>query len=208
MTFRSFAPVVRVALFLLTLLLSVPLFAAEKSADTSAKGVMVYGQADRDVPGWAILTDLPEGWTQDCCMYAKAIGVNLVLYKGEWTGEPDRVMVLNVWPSKLSSLEAELQDDRHHYLERDPKGKFSELVVDNKTMACRGVLYEGTDHKDDAVVFCDPGLATGIRFSWSMTLTHDDAQKADLLALFRRVAGQSHYMKQVAGKQGASQTQH
>jgi hypothetical protein len=179
-----------------------------QAASAGDKGVMVYGQADRGVPGWAILADLPDGWTQDCCMYAKAIGVNLVLYKGEWTGEPDRVMVLNVWPSKLSSLEAELQDDRHHYLDRDPKGKVSELAVDNKSMACRGVLYEGTDHKDDAVVFCDPGLATGIRFSWSMTLAHDDAQRQDLLALFRQVAGQSQYMKQAAGRQGASKTQH
>lgn len=179
-----------------------------QAAAPGDKGVMVYGQADGDVPGWAILTDLPDGWTQDCCMYAKAIGVNLVLYKGEWTGEPDRVMVLNVWPSKLSSLEAELQDDRHHYLDRDPKGKVSELAVDNKSMTCRGVLYEGTDHKDDAVVFCDPGLATGIRFSWSMALAHDDAQKLDLLTLFRRVAGQSHYMKQAAARQGATKPQH
>jgi hypothetical protein len=179
-----------------------------QAASSGDKGVMVYGQADHDVPGWAILTDLPDGWTQDCCMYAKAIGVNLVLYKGEWTGEPDRVMVLNVWPSKLSSLEAELQDDRHHYLDRDPKGKVSELAVANKSMTCRGVLYEGTDHKDDAVVFCDPGLATGIRLSWSMTLAHDDAQKQDLLLLFRHVAGQSLYMKQGAGKTGAAKTQH
>ncbi|ULU26710.1 hypothetical protein [Dyella terrae] len=191
--------------FALLLLL---VMSAVQAASPGDKSVMVYGQADRDVPGWAILTDLPDGWTQDCCMYAKAIGVNLVLYKGEWTGEPDRVMVLNVWPSKLSSLEAELQDDRHHYLDRDPKGKVSELAVDNKSMTCRGVLYEGTDHKDDAVVFCDPGLATDIRLSWSMTLAHDDAQKQDLLSLFRRVAGQSLYMKQGAGKQGAAKTQH
>jgi hypothetical protein len=193
MTSRFPAPVMRIALYVLMALWSIPATAADQ-------GVLVFGQADGDVPGWAIHSELPAGWTQDCCMYAKAIGVNLVLYKGEWTGEPDRVMVLNVWPSKLSSLEAELQDDRHHYLARDAKGKVSELTVDNKAMACRGVLYEGTDHKDDAVVFCDPGLATGIRFSWSMTLAHDDAQKQDLLALFRRVAAQSQYLKQTAAK--------
>ena len=141
-------------------------------------------------------------------MYAKAIGVNLGMYKGEWTGEPERVMVLNVWNAKLSSLEAELQDDRHHYLERDPAGKVSAFAVDNKAVACRGVLFEGSDHKDDAVVFCDPGLASGIRFSWSLTLAHDDTQKADLLALFRRVAEQSQYSRQAAGGQGSPKTQH
>ncbi|WP_114238980.1 hypothetical protein [Dyella sp. C9] len=168
---------------------------AHAAQDDKGRGVVAYGKADRDVPGWAILSDLPDGWTADCCMYAKAIGVNLVMYKGEWTGEPDRVVVLNVWPSKLSSLEAEIQDDRHQYLARDPAAKASVFAVDNKLMPCRGLLYEGTDHKDDVVAFCDPGLATGIRLSWSMTLPHDDAQKADLLAMFRRVVEQSKYMK-------------
>jgi hypothetical protein len=172
------------------------------------KEATVSGAADRDVPAWTLRAPTPDGWTQDCCMYAKAIGVNLVMYKGEWTGEPERVMVLNVWNAKLSSLAAELQDDRHHYLERDPAGKASVFAVDNKTVNCRGVLFEGSDHKDDAVVFCDPGLASGIRFSWSMTLAHDDAQKADLLALFRRVAEQSQYIKQASAGQGAAKTQH
>jgi len=167
------------------------------------RSVMVFGKADGDVPGWSVVTDRPDGWTQDCCMYAKAIGVNLVLYQGEWTGEPERVMVLNVWPSKLSSLEAELQDDRHHYLARDPSAKVETLGVDNKFMACRGVHFEGTDHKDDLVVFCDPGLATGIRFSWSMTLAHDDPNKAELMAAFQGVVEHAKYLKyteQAGGK--------
>lgn len=174
------------------------------TGDTTAA---VSGPADRDIPGWTIRTVAPDGWTQDCCLYAKAIGVNLVFYKGEWTGEPERVMVLNVWPSKLSSLEAELQDDRHHYLERDKTGKASDFAVDNKAMACRGVLYEGTDHKDDVVVFCDPGLATGVRLSWSMTLAHGDTQEHELLAAFRRVVEQSQYMKQSPARAGAAKTQ-
>ncbi|AHX15743.1 hypothetical protein CH75_22785 [Dyella jiangningensis] len=184
---------------------------ANAAENDKGRGVMVYGKADRDVPGWAILADLPDGWTGDCCMYAKAIGVNLVLYKGEWTGEPERVMVLNVWPSKLSSLEAEMQDDRHHYLERDAKAKVGALVFDNKSMACRGVLYEGTDHKDDAVAFCDPGLSTGVRLSWSMTLAHDDPQKSQLLDLFSLVVGQSKYLKYKDGakdKNGNAKTRH
>lgn len=169
------------------------LFVACAAVAADGPMVQVAGKADRDVPGWTLRTVLPDGWTQDCCVYAAAIGVNEVLYKGEWTGEPDRVMVLNVWPSKLSSLEAEVQDDRHRYLARDPGGKADVFAVDNKAVACRGVLYEGTDHKDDVVVFCDPGLASGIRFSWSMALAHDEADKSSLLALFRRVAEQSTY---------------
>lgn len=172
------------------------------------KDAIVAGVADRDIPAWTLRAPTPDGWTQDCCMYAKAISVNLVMYKGEWTGDPERVMVLNVWNAKLSSLEAELQDDRHHYLERDPAGKVSMFAVDNKSVTCRGVLLEGSDHKDDAVVFCDPGLASGIRFSWSLTLAHDDAQKADLLALFRHVAEQSQYTRQASAGQGAAKTQH
>ena len=80
-------------------------------------------------------------------MYAKAIGVNLVMYKGEWTGEPERVMVLNVWNAKLSSLEAELQDDRHHYLERDPAGKVRAIhTEEEKQIArhCRALLQTAT----------------------------------------------------------------
>lgn len=205
MTLRSLAPMACIRRGLAVLVLLTAAVAAHAQA---GKDVLVVGQADREIPGWAIHTELPDGWTQDCCMYAKAIGVNMVLYKGEWTGEPDRVMVLNVWTSKLSSLEAELQDDRHHYLERDPSGKYSVFALDNKAVPCRGVLYEGTDHKDDVVVFCDPGLASGIRFSWSMTLSHDDAQKQDLLALFRRVAEQSRYMAQAAAKPNAGKRQH
>lgn len=166
---------------------------AQGASAADAKAVQVASKADRDIPGWTLRTVLPEGWTQDCCVYASAIGVNEVLYKGEWTGEPERVMVLNVWPSKLSSLEAEVQDDRHRYLARDPGGKAGVFEIDNQAVSCRGVLYEGTDRKDDVVVFCDPGLASGIRFSWSMALAHDEGDKAVLLGLFRRVAEQTGY---------------
>lgn len=159
------------------------------------RGIMAYGKADQDSPGWAVNTLLPDGWTGDCCLYAKAIGVNLVMYQGDWTGKPERVMVLNVWPSKLSSLEAELQQDRHEYFARDAAAKMVELTIDNKAMSCRGVHYEGTDHEDDLVVFCDPGLATGIRFSWSVTVAHDDPRMTELTALFQNVVEQSRYLK-------------
>ena len=184
------------------------LLASMAQAAPVEKDAIVSGVADRDIPAWTLRAPTPDGWTQDCCMYAKAIGVNLVMYKGEWTGDPERVVVLNVWNAKLSSLEAELQEDRHHYLERDPAGKVSVFTVDNTSVNCRGVLFEGSDHKDDAVVFCDPGLASGIRFSWSLTLAHEDAQKADLLALFRHVAEQSRYLRQGMAGQGAARTQH
>jgi hypothetical protein len=190
---------------LVLLLFSIAVQAAGAAND---KMVVVSGKADRDIPGWTLQTALPDGWTQDCCVYASAIGVNEVLYKGEWTGEPDRVMVLNVWPAKLSSLEAEVQDDRHHYLNRDPGGKAGVFALDNKALACRGVFYEGADHKDDVVVFCDPGLAAGIRFSWSMTLAHDDKDKEQLLALFRQVVEQSRYMVNRSASPVAGKTQH
>ncbi|MHA6205083.1 hypothetical protein ACXU4B_11705 [Dyella soli] len=183
-------------------------FAVHAAAAASDKAVRVSGKADRDVPGWTIQTGLPDGWTQDCCVYAQAIGVNEVLYQGEWTGEPERVIVLNVWPSKLSSLEAEVQDDRHHYLDRDPGGKAGVFALDNKAVDCRGVLYQGSDHKDDVVVFCDPGLASGIRFSWSMTLAHDDRRKDELLALFRQVVQQSRYLADRAAPAATARTQH
>jgi len=181
---------------------------ARAAAVSGEKSVVVYGKADRDIPGWTIHTVLPEGWTQDCCMYARAIGVNEVLYKGDWTGEPERVMVLNVWPSKLPTLVAELGEDRKQYLQRDPKAQVGDIAVNNSAMACRGTYYEGTDHKDDIVVFCDPGKASGIRLSWSMTLAHDDKDRQDLMALFRRVAEASSYAVSRSAKGDATNTQH
>ncbi|WP_130619846.1 hypothetical protein [Dyella amyloliquefaciens] len=181
---------------------------AQGAFAADAAQVVINGKADRDVPAWTIRTVLPAGWTQDCCLYAQGIGVNEVLYKGEWTGEPDRVMVLNVWPSKLSSLEAEVQDDRHHYLARDPHGKAGVFELDNKALACRGLLYEGTDHKDDVVVFCDPGLASGIRLSWSMAFAHDEPGKDALLALFRQVVEQSRYAVNSTGHADAAKAAH
>ncbi|HEV7778155.1 MAG TPA: hypothetical protein VGO76_14900 [Luteibacter sp.] len=158
-------------------------------------GAIVYGKAGGKTPDWAIASDVPSGWTQDCCTYAKAIGVNLVLYRGEWTGEPDRVMVLNVWPRKLPTLDAEWQDDQKAYLKRDPRAKVSPLPVTNAAMACHGVLYQGADQVDDAVVFCEPDPASGIRLSWSMTIKDADPERKDLLAEFSQVAGHARYMK-------------
>jgi hypothetical protein len=170
---------------------------------TVGKSVIVYGQEDAKSPGWAILTDIPTGWTQDCCQYAKAIGVNLVLYQGDWTGEPDGVIVLNVWSSKLPTLEAELSDDGKQYIKRDPSGKVGVFPLSNPAMTCRGVLYQGTDHVDDAVVFCDPGKKTGVRFSWSMTVKSSTPQRQNLLDSFRKVAEQTTYMEYQAKREPA-----
>jgi hypothetical protein len=165
-------------------------------ADTS--GVMVYGKPDGNVPGWTIVTDLLPGWTKDCCTYASAIGVNLVLYQGEWTGKPDRVIVLNVWPAKLPTLDAELQDDRKHYVQADPKGKDEPFpMASPKSIACQGVMYHGSDHVDDVVVFCDPGKATGIHYSWSMTLGAADPKRQASLDAFRKVVEHSSYLHYV-----------
>ena len=156
--------------------------------------VLVYGKADGDVPGWAVLADKLNGWTADCCMYARAIGVNLVMYQGEWTGKPERVIVLNVWPAKLHSLNEEVVADRKKYLQRDPGARSKLFQIPHAKMTCDAIAYEGTDHFDDVVVFCDPGRTTGIRLSWSMTLAAGDPQRRALLDGFMRVAANASYM--------------
>lgn len=179
----------RQRLFLAGLLLTTVAWQAQADA------VIAYGKVDGKAPGWAISTSAPAGWTVDCCQYARAIGVNLVIYHGEWTGEPDQVIVLNVWPRKLPTLEAEWQDDRKRYLQRDPAGTFQPFAVQaNKPMSCNGSLYQGSDHVDDVVVFCDPGEPTGIRLSWSMTLAAHTANRQQVLDQFRQVVEQSSYM--------------
>ncbi|WP_266170628.1 hypothetical protein [Dyella subtropica] len=179
---------------------------AQAGEASGEKTAMIYGKPDGAVPGWSIVTLVPQGWTQDCCQYAKAIGVNLVLYRGEWTGEPNRVMVLNVWPQKLPTLAAEWQDDKKHYLQRDPAAKVSAFAVNNPKMACQGGLYQGTDHMDDVVVFCDPGKAAGIHLSWSMTVAANDASRGEVLERFKRVVEQSIYMKYEPGHRPADAT--
>jgi hypothetical protein len=173
------------------------LFAPAAFANNTADGgVIVYGKADGKAPGWAIMMDKPAGWASDCCTYASAIGVNLVLYQGDWTGKPDRVIVLNVWSSAKPNIDADVQDDRKHYLQSDPGAKSEPFAVKNpKNITCEGVLYHGTDHIDDAVVFCDPGKATGIRYSWSVTIAVSDAKRQEVLDTFKQAVQSSMYMK-------------
>jgi hypothetical protein len=181
----------------LVLLLSAltPLVCAK---DTHAQDVLVHGKIDGNAPAWSISTDLPKGWTQDCCTYAATIGASLVLYQGAWTGKPERVMVLNVWPAKLPTLDAELQDDRQHYLQSDTHGKANPFPLKNpRAIACQGVLYQGSDHIDDVVVFCDPGKKSGIRYSWSMTFSAADPNRRALVDTFKQVVQDSVYMTYV-----------
>ena len=180
--------------------------AATAATQGEAKTVTVSGGADESVPGWSIVTVPPAGWTSDCCQYARAIGVNLVIYQGDWTGNPDRVMVLNVWPRKLPSLKAERAADQASYVKKDPQAVVSAFPVNGTAMTCDGVLYQGSDHMDDAVVFCDPGKATGIRLSWSMTVAAKDPQRASVLALLRQVVQQSTYAKYQRGDRSTSRT--
>lgn len=155
----------------------------------AAERVVASGRADGNVPAWTVSARAPDGWTADCCTYARAIGVDAVVYRGEWSGEPQRVMVLNVWPARLASLDDELTADRTHYLHRDPAGRVLALPIAHPTMRCAANVYEGSDRLDDMVVFCDPGKASGVRLSWSMTLAADDDQRRalleELLALVR-----------------------
>jgi len=164
------------------------------AAYAASSAVMVSGKPDGATPGWTIATTAPAGWTQDCCQYASAIGVNLVLYQGDWSGKPDRVMVLNVWPSKLARLDDEWQEDRKHYLQRDPAAKIEPLPLHGAKLTCRGFLYHGSDQVDDAVVFCDPGKASGIRLSWSMAVAASDPTRTQVLSLLEQVVAASHYL--------------
>ncbi|MBN8714075.1 MAG: hypothetical protein J0H50_08850 [Xanthomonadales bacterium] len=163
------------------------------AAAPGERPVAAHGARDGTIPAWTIATLAPAGWTDDCCTYAAAIGVNFVLYQGEWTGKPQRVMVLNVWPRKLPSLAAEVQADRKHYRELDPAGKADDLVLHHRGMACSGTVYAGSDKIDDVVVFCDPGAASGIRLSWSLSFDAGDAGKRALLDAFMRVVVASRY---------------
>jgi hypothetical protein len=183
--------------FLLIAACAVPAcFAADQAAPAQAdSGVMVYGKADGDIPGWTVLADKLPGWTADCCMYARAIGVNLVMYQGEWTGKPERVIVLNVWPAKRHSLEDEVAADRKQYLQRDPAARSATFRIPHAKMTCDAIAYEGTDHFDDVVVFCDPGPATGVRISWSMTLAAGDPERKALLDGFMKVAANASYLR-------------
>jgi hypothetical protein len=160
--------------------------------------VLARGARDGNAPAWAIAVASPPGWTRDCCTYAQAIGVNAVLYRGEWSGKPQRVMVLNVWPRALPSLAAEVQADRKRYLELDPAGRTSSFVVRHPGMSCEASVYEGSDHVDDVLVFCDPGQASGIRYSWSMAFDAGDPTRRALLDAFMQVVIASHYQRATA----------
>ena len=175
------------------------LFAIATVAQASpATDVLAHGAADGDAPAWAIVVNTPVGWTRDCCTYARAIGVDAVLYQGEWSGKPQRVMVLNVWPRKLPSLAAELQADRKRYLQLDAGGKTSSFAVRNPHMPCEASVYEGSDHVDDVLVFCDPGAASGIRLSWSMSFDDNDPSRRALLDAFMQVVVASRYQRYLA----------
>lgn len=163
------------------------LFAAQAHAATPADNILAHGTRDGTAPAWAVTAATPAGWTRDCCTYARAIGVDAVLYQGEWSGKPQRVMVLNVTPRKLPTLTAEVQADRKRYLQHDPAGKVSVIAVRHQAMPCEASVYQGSDHVDDVVVFCDPGQASGIRLSWSMAFDDADPSRRALLDDFMRV---------------------
>lgn len=168
---------------------------AQAADGPAAAGPLARGAGDGAVPAWTIDAATPAGWTRDCCLYARAIGVDAVLYRGEWTGEPQRVMVLNVWPRKLPTLAAELEADRKRFLQRDPAAKAGDFPLRHRAMQCEVAVYQGTDRIDDVVAFCDPGQATGVRLSWSMALAHDDPQRRALLDDFMRVVVASRYAR-------------
>ena len=181
----------------LMLVLCVLAALAQAATPAAADNVLARGARDGDAPAWAIATVTPAGWTRDCCTYAKAIGVDAVLYQGEWTGKPQRVMVLNVSPRKLPTLADEVQADRKHFMQADPAAKVTDLTVKHPSMPCAATVYQGSDHVDDVVVFCDPGKGSGIRLSWSMTLDDADPMRRILLDDFMQVVVASRYQRDV-----------
>jgi hypothetical protein len=162
-------------------------------AGTKTNDTLAQGARDGTTPAWTVAVSTPVGWTRDCCTYARAIGVDAVLYQGEWSGNPQRVMVLNVSPRKLPTLAQEVQADRKRYLQHDPSGKVSGFAVRHRTMPCEASVYQGSDHVDDVVVFCDPGEASGVRLSWSMAFDGADPSRRALLDDFMRVVVATHY---------------
>lgn len=169
------------------LVLASSLLPALAQAGAKVDDALAHGVRDGDTPAWTIAAGTPIGWTRDCCTYARAIGVDAVLYQGEWSGNPQRVMVLNVSPRKLPTLAAEVQADRQRYLQHDPAGKVSGFAVRHRAMPCEASVYQGSDHVDDVVVFCDPGQASGIRLSWSMAFDDADTARRALLDDFMQV---------------------
>jgi hypothetical protein len=177
-------------------------FAALAQATGKDDGVLARGARDGAAPAWAISATTPPGWTRDCCTYARAIGVSAVLYQGEWSGKPQRVMVLNVWPRQLATLADELQADRQRYLQHDPAGKVSGFAVRHPVMPCEASVYQGSDRIDDVLVFCDPGAASGVRLSWSMAFDDADPSRRALLDDFMRVAVATRWAKDAAPAHG------
>lgn len=183
------------------LILLLCVFSGLAQAATPVGNVLAQGVRDGKAPAWAISVASPTGWTRDCCMYAKAIGVDAVLYQGEWTGKPQRVMVLNVTPRKLPTLAAEIEVDRRHFLQTDSAAKVTGFTVQHRTMPCEATVYQGSDRVDDVVVFCDPGKDSGIRLSWSMTFDDGDPSRRALLDDFMQVVVASRYVRYVAPPQ-------
>ncbi|KGI76917.1 hypothetical protein [Oleiagrimonas soli] len=169
---------------------------AAQAASPTGKSAVAYGRAGDKWPGWSIVTDVPAGWTADCCDHARWVGVPMVIYRGEWTGKPEGVMVLNVWLSDGKTLGQDLDKDRSEYLRRDPKATVAVLSApEPKGVTCVGVRYRGSDRVEDAVVFCDPGKRTGIHYSWSISIGAKDPQRAAKLTAFERVVTHSRYLR-------------
>ena len=160
--------------------------------------VMVYGngRADHAMPPWSITAPKPDGWTADCCGYAKNLHVNLVMYAGQWTGKPERVMILTTWPANAQLLDDVLKSDQEDYLKKNPAGKVVPFPIANKGgLTCRGQMYAGLEGKlDDFVVFCQPqDKSSGLQLSWSMQLAGDDPSRQQILAWFKQVVEGSSY---------------
>jgi hypothetical protein len=109
-------------------------------------------------------------------------------------------MVLNVWPRQLATLAGDVQADRKRYLQHDPAGKTSTFVVRHPAMPCEASVYQGSDRIDDVLVFCDPGAASGVRLSWSMTIDDSDTARRALLDDLMQVVMATRWAKAADGQ--------
>ena len=154
-----------------------------------AGGTLVYGD------GWAAVVSVPEGWDSDCCQLAPTHGANLLVFPHDWDHDtPDRVMRLVVWTKPTQSLDADWRADMAAFTARFPGVEAQPLTFGVPGRACRGAVYSGGEAVRNYVVFCDPGNGLDFRYSWSMTLYGENADRGRYENAFRAVVAQTQPM--------------
>ena len=164
--------------------------ASSAAAQSTGSGTIVYGGDPSD--GWAFTVSAPPGWKLDCCERTQDLDANLLVFPENWNGkDPDRVMVLTVWPKERADVDADWQADAIDYFAHFPG--LTSITYDTQVQdaACVSASYSSADHISDHVVFCDPGSDWHYRFAWSMSLRASSATAATEAAFRETVASTS-----------------